>query len=319
MKKAFTLVEILLVISIIGIVAIITMPGIIRNYNARAYMEHFGIFTKRLSEVSRQMGVHQELGPFKDTDEFVKVFKKYIKTEKICDYKNLSNCFASEVIYGDEIIEVDKLSQSKSFGKEYETNNVGIRFVDGLTGIISYNPECSITDIYTLKDQEPSSCISYLLDLNGLKEPNKLGKDIMLVGADIKIENLKNKTITISCSKYGGFADCNKTIEVDIADITASDKSGLDKNKYNASDNGAQMSWYMAKKTCEDNGLRLPNPSELHAMYIASTQGLIAPFHPSEYWADAWLEGGVYHNCYMGAGNCGRASYDRLNYVRCVK
>lgn len=316
MRKGFTLAEILLVISIIGFVAVITLPGVIKNYKARAYTEHFGVFTKRLSEASRQMGVHNDLGPYKDTDEFVAVFKKYIKTEKICDSKNLNGCFSNDVTFGDEIIEVDKLSTSKNFGKDYVTSNVGIRFIDGLTGILSYNPECSVLDIYSSKNQDPSNCLSYLLDLNGLEKPNKIGKDIMLVGAEIKIDKLE--TIGIDCYKM--YEECTgKPIEVDVADITASDYSGLDRGKYNATDNGAQMSWYLAKKTCEDKGLRLPNATELHSMYIASTKGQIAPFHPTEYWATAWEEGGVYHNCYMGAGNCGRASHTRLNYVRCVK
>ena len=316
MKKAYTLVEILLVMSIIGVVAILTIPGAIKNYKTRAYSEHFSVFTKRLSEASKRMGVHNDLGPYKNTDEFINIFKKYQKIERICDYKNLSDCFSSEITSGDEIIQIDDLATSKSFGKDYTTNNVGIRFVDGLTGIFSYNPDCSITDIFTLQKQDPSGCISYMLDLNGYEKPNTLGKDIMLVGVEIKVDKIK--TVGIPC--YVMYEPCTGSpIEVDVADIAASDYTGLDRDKYRASDNGAQMSWYLANKTCQDKGLRLPNATELHSMYIASTKGTIAPFQKTEYWATAWEEGGVYHNCYMGAGNCGRASYSRLNYVRCVK
>lgn len=316
-KYAFTLAEVLITLGIIGIVASITIPNFIKKYYATAYSQHFDIFTKNLTEASKRMAINYKLGPYADTNEFVGEFKNYLKLERICDSSHLSNCFAKVIKYGDEDIDVNDLSSSSNFGKDdYKTANVGLHFVDGLTGIISWNPDCSIVDPYNLKDTDPSSCISYILDLNGYKTPNVVGRDIVLVGVEIQINKIE--TIRIPCSKFSGYENCS-TVEVEVADSTASSIPEGD-SKYTASDNGVKMSYYMAKKTCEDKGLRLPNASELHAMYIASTKGVIAPFIKSDYWASGgWGASGPFHNCYMGGGNCGDGSMYKQNYVRCVK
>lgn len=139
--------------------------------------------------------------------------------------------------------------------------------------------------------------------------------------------NTNNNTYTnknilrIPCSKFLGYASCEPYITVDKTDSLAAPLTSreISSGKYLVSDDKKRMSWHLANKTCEKKGLRLPNASELHAMYLASQQGLIAPFVQHEYWADGSDVIKVYHNCYMGAGNCGRDSYKRFNYVRCVR
>lgn len=318
MKKAFTIIDILLTLVIIGFIAVLVLPPLIKNYYSRAYAQHLDVFTTRLSEASRQMAVHNDLGPYKDTEAFINIFKNYLKVEKICLVNNLSDCFPGTIKYGDDLISAEDLSSSESFGKnDYKTKNVGLRFTDGLLGIMSWNPDCDIVDAYNMKDTDPSECISYILDLNGFAKPDKVGKDIVLVGVEININN--TETVGVACSKFEGYADCAPTINVDVADSVAVEYDSSD-GRYTATSNGSQMSWYLAKKTCEEKGLRLPNASELHSMYIAASKGQIAPFQNGHYWADAYEEGGVYHNCNMSAnaGNCGSASYSRKNYVRCV-
>ena len=320
MKKffGFTLAEVLITLGIIGVVAALVMPVFIKKYYSTAYEQHFDIFTKRLTEASKQMALAYKLGPYEDTEAFVSVFKDYFKLQKVCKSNNLTDCFPSDIKYGEEIISPDDLSKSKNFGKEdYDTDNVGIRFADGLVGIISWNPDCDVVDPYNMKNTDPSSCISYVLDLNGFRKPNQVGRDILAVGADITISR-GPELVTIDCVATGDTGCRASQIQVEIIDSTAVEVSESD-SKYNSSSNGSRMTWYTAQKTCESKGLSLPTADELKAMYKAASSGKIAPFQSYEYWALGWEPGGVYHNCNMGSGACGSAGYTRLNGLRCVK
>ena len=51
-KKAFTLSEVLLTISIIGVVAALTMPGLISNYKVKVYVSQL---EKSLSQFEQAM------------------------------------------------------------------------------------------------------------------------------------------------------------------------------------------------------------------------------------------------------------------------
>lgn len=327
--KAFTLAEVLITLGILGVVIAMTLPAFIKSYKQRAYNQHVQVFAQKLVEATKQMNIRDDLTPHSDTNDFVNVFKRYIKIVKICDSSHLSGCFTDEIRMGDEIVSIDDLSTSENFGKKtYSTGNIGVSMLDGLNVILSYNPDCPGVDPYNLKDFDTSSCLSYMLDVNGFNKPNKIGQDIYTVGVEVTLPK-KNQYVEIPCLTSGGGSCPSSTFKVDIADAVAGEFLGTSNGlsgeaNMNASANGAMMSWGLAKKTCEDKGMRLPSWAELHSMYKASTSGKITAFIPGNYWTQESL--GVYgpgqaHNCYMGpgGGNCGRKDLTAQNYVRCVE
>ncbi len=51
-KAAFTLAEVLITLAIIGVVAVLTVPALIQNYNAKAWETAQKVFTNRLRRYS---------------------------------------------------------------------------------------------------------------------------------------------------------------------------------------------------------------------------------------------------------------------------
>ncbi len=65
--------------------------------------------------------------------------------------------------------------------KEWQTNTNTMSFVvaDGTTVIMAYQPECPYAD--PIEDTGSQvSCMAYMVDVNGKKGPNRVGKDIEL-------------------------------------------------------------------------------------------------------------------------------------------
>ena len=51
----FTLAEVLITLGIIGIVAAMTIPTLVQNYNTRAWNTAYTVFTKKLEETLKTM------------------------------------------------------------------------------------------------------------------------------------------------------------------------------------------------------------------------------------------------------------------------
>lgn len=138
--------------------------------------------------------------------------------------------------------------------------------------------------------------------------------------------NWQNTIIRIPCHKFEGYPECSSsTIEVSSTDSNTGEYLGTNNggsNQYTyyaASSDGTKMSWGLANKLCADLGMKLPNASELHSMYVAQKKGAGEPFAAYNYWASSGWQHENMHNCYMGEGNCGDHDTDDLQYVRCMK
>ena len=78
-KAAFTLAEVLITLAIIGVVAAITIPSLVKNYNEKAWSTAQKVFTERLEVATRQMNTEEKLAGYSNTMDFVNELKKYIK------------------------------------------------------------------------------------------------------------------------------------------------------------------------------------------------------------------------------------------------
>ena len=77
-KCAFTLAEVLITLVVIGIVAVLTIPAMIKNHNQKAWDTAKNIWEKKIIEVTRQMNIDDRMVGSNSTEAFVNNLKDYL-------------------------------------------------------------------------------------------------------------------------------------------------------------------------------------------------------------------------------------------------
>lgn len=184
-KSAFTLAEILITISVIGLVAIMVIPRVVKNYTYMTWGTARNLFETKVYEGMRQMRANDAISGYATTDKFVDEFSKYMSISKRCDTQSLSKCFPEEFKnYQNKTVSVSNLKTGPDIGKDlFTSNNVGVIFTNGLSAIISYNPNCQRLEPYASdKLHESSACLAMIFDVNAYAKPNKEDEDIFTFG-----------------------------------------------------------------------------------------------------------------------------------------
>ena len=196
----FTLAEILITLAIIGVVAAITIPSLVNNYNQRAWARAKDVFTKRLEVATKSMNAQEKLAGYSSTMDFVNELKNYIKITRVCDNNNITKCFNKEVIWnaGDEPVDMSEITDASAFGLDWTfpeskgggvPETVAVQFANGINAIIAYNPNVE-QDPFDNEKGTPSDSMAILYDVSGNKNPNTNGKDI----GKINVEELAGTT-----------------------------------------------------------------------------------------------------------------------------
>ena len=179
-QRAFTLAEVLITIGIIGVVAALTIPTLVNNYQTKSWATFADVFQKKLTESVRTMNVQGKLGKYaryNTTEGFVEELQKHFKINKVCNNDELMQCFENSITMNDEKIDMSRVKTSKHFGQDdWNTNILGLQFANGVTGLIAYNPNCvsNPTD-NTITGED---CYALLYDTSAFSNPNELGKDL---------------------------------------------------------------------------------------------------------------------------------------------
>ncbi len=257
MRAAFTLAELLITLAVIGIVAALTLPGLIQNHNEKAWSTAKDLWEKKLTETVRRMNTDGVMTGHDTTEDFMNTFKQYMKVIKTCDNTDINKCYSPKVVTTGKNddpmeIETDSLTSASSMGlKDWQTNTNTMSFVvaDGTTVIMAYQPECPYAD--PIEDTGSQvSCMGYMVDVNGKKGPNRVGKDIQL-------------------SSGVAFSTCDNPIgdmcwSTDFAPtaINTCDDTTYDQNG-SANTYCANNYWAGAIKSCRDKGMSLPTRAQL--------------------------------------------------------
>ena len=189
MKKAFTLAEVLITLGIIGVVAAMTMPSLIQNYQKKVYVNQLKKSVVTIDNAFSKMLADSETDSLFDTD----IWKKLPPPVQPIIYdlgdggdfedelKNYMNC---------EIKEMDlslKQLNGKSTGSDSQyvcTFNTGATMLYfGISGIDSCGNGPFVHGSLC-------SMIGELgIDVNGKRNPNTYGRDIFVfvIGNDGKI------------------------------------------------------------------------------------------------------------------------------------
>ena len=189
--KAFTLAEVLITLAIIGIVAVLALPPLIKHYNDRAWSTAQSVFEKRLEVATRQMNTEEKLAGYSSTMDFVNELKKYIKITRVCDNDNITKCFTNEVIANadEDPVDMSTIKDAECFGLDWGTDTVAVQFANGVNAVIAYNPETT-QEPYNNQFAATASSMAILYDVSGNKNPNTNGKDI----GKINVEQLAGVT-----------------------------------------------------------------------------------------------------------------------------
>ncbi len=185
-KAGFTLAEVLITLGIIGVVAAMTIPTLVADYQEKSWSTASSVFERKLEEALKVMNTQQTLAGYTTTEAFVDELKKHIKIIKTCDNDKLDSCFPKTFTYGfpeTETMDITTFTDSSKLRKEpFGTNTVGVQFANGVSGVLAYDPNCK-QDPYS-NQVTGMGCISMIYDTSGSKSPNTSNKDLRLLNVN---------------------------------------------------------------------------------------------------------------------------------------
>ncbi len=210
MKKAFTMAEVLITIGVIGIVAAMTMPGVIKNYQKKQTVVQLKKVYTTLSQAYMQ-SVYKN-GP---SDTWVdgsltintESVKKYVQLYWLPYFKSLQECSKD----GDCGYDVQAEQYNGDTLSLVGNNRYTIILMDGT--LIAFVPFSwnEASGQYWGNEQK------FYIDLNGPRKPNFVGKDVFILQLhDNKVIGLcnsyTNAELNNSCSKTGSGQCCAEKI-----------------------------------------------------------------------------------------------------------
>ncbi len=196
-RPAFTLAETLITLAIIGVVAAITIPSLVKNYNEKAWATAQSVFEKRLEVATKQLNTEEKLSGYSSTMDFVNELKNKIKITKVCDSSELTKCFAKTITTANNIVYDTETDLAQLTKEDWGTGTVGVQFANGVNALISYNPNTT-QDPYNNQFAASAESMAIIYDVSGYKNPNALGKDINVNG------NVKPLDCLIKSDLVGG-------------------------------------------------------------------------------------------------------------------
>ena len=295
-RVAFTLAEVLITLGVIGVVAALTMPTLLKNIAERSNSEAQANLAQKITKSMDLMRADGGLErTYNSTDEFVDEFSKYIKISTRCDADHIADCWPTKTVTttDGETYDVSKAKTGKNLNlKDNKSNNVGIILADGATLILTYNPNAGIigdgdtvtpsfADLpigfgrtkkfaYTTSVTDP---IDFVMDVNGFKGPNSEARN----GKQYDIRSFKVAKFSKGCAgnDINGIGCVYQLPSFSPIKAGSEEMKKWDPNwtaekvgSYNASSDNY---WAGAKKACDDIGMSLPDKSKLQSLAKKTT------------------------------------------------
>ena len=213
-KCAFTMAEILLSLTIIGVVAAITLPSLTGNINERTWNTQRKALYARFSQALPLMDALNGYGTLAEMtdsatgstsieDTAAETFvtsglSKVIKINNICDNEHLEDCGVTSKITTLNGSQIDMPTTMQELNEKMvgsysnihdkfsllDTKAAAFETQNGESITVFYNPRC----LGSLNEypkgagggffMQPKICANFIYDLNGNKGPNTVGKDI---------------------------------------------------------------------------------------------------------------------------------------------
>ena len=283
-KAAFTLAEVLITLGVIGVVAALTMPTLLKNIAERSNSEAQANLAQKITKSMDLMRADGGLErTYNSTDEFVDEFSKYIKISTRCDADHIADCWPTKTVTTSDgkTFDVSKAKTGKNLNlKDNKSNNVGIILADGATLILTYNPNAGIigdgdtvtpsfADLpigfgrtkkfaYTTSVTDP---IDFVMDVNGFKGPNSEARN----GKQYDIRSFKVAKFSKGCTPIDGIGCVYVPPSYSPIKAGTEDMKKYDP-KYDAAGYTSDNYWAGAKKACDDIGMSLPDTSKFYSL-----------------------------------------------------
>lgn len=168
MKKAFTLSELLISLSIVGIIAILTLPNIFGSANNRANVAKLQTTFTQVQDAIQQAMLEEKVSDWMDTEygaentssSAIRFLKDYLEVIKDCG-DSYVGCFADS--YG----EINKTRKRNNFYRE----DAFVLLKNGAA--VAFRQPYSV-----------GSSAYLVIDVNGIAGPNVLGRDLFVMWID---------------------------------------------------------------------------------------------------------------------------------------
>ena len=180
-KAAFTLAEVLITLGVIGVVAAMTLPGLVNKYQEKAWLTQFKVTYSVLSQA--YLRAYQENGVIKNWN------------------LPLDNKAESARIVADNLLPYLNLAQDWKQNSNYSSHNLPMHYL-GLNGIkiaTGFNGWESAHYVFALANGATVGIFDFLLDevdnklrvllyvdTNGGNGPNQFGKDFFIIALNTK-------------------------------------------------------------------------------------------------------------------------------------
>lgn len=171
---AFTLAEVLIVLAVIGVVAALTLPVLLNNYQKTQYVSSLQKAYAELSNVFKLYLADEGVSNLSQTSLFdsdynyaklQEILKKYLKVVKYCDWDD-NSCAITE----------SGLDPSTYNGTFFQSNGIAYT-ADGMAFLFSLETVASCTPNSSNPTHIKGRCLTVYLDTNGPKPPNQMGRD----------------------------------------------------------------------------------------------------------------------------------------------
>ena len=286
-KFAFTLAEVLITLGVIGVVAALTMPTLLKNIAERSNSEAQANLAQKITKSMDLMRADGGLErTYNSTDEFVDEFSKYIKISTRCDADHIADCWPTKTVTTSDgkTFDVSKAKTGKNLNlKDNKSNNVGIILADGATLILTYNPNAGIigdgdtvtpsfADLpigfgrtkkfaYTTSVTDP---IDFVMDVNGFKGPNSEARN----GKQYDVRSFKVAKFSTGCAgnEIKGVGCVYQLPSYSPIKARSEEMDKWDPNWNKTEFASRDNYWAGAKKACDDIGMSLPATSKLQSL-----------------------------------------------------
>ena len=207
MKKGFTLAEILITLSIVGIVAVLTIPSVMKSYKNRMYTAKLEKVYSQLNNATSALMNDERVDNFYET-QAGKAPAKNAKGEYIAGFPYFANTYLKN-------IKKDCLDSSEPCATQgagtYKTvtgvavggfvSSYCVQTVNGVTVCGVYN--------------SAKTCMSLAVDVNGMDGPNIPGRDVFSMDIH-KDGSISDFGSNCNDSNFGCEpAKCTKSLTVD--------------------------------------------------------------------------------------------------------
>ena len=165
--RGFTLTELLITLSIIGVVAILTVPNVTRNINTRVNIAKLQSTIDLLDNAMNTMKVRERVANMEDGSIVTNpsdFLSTYIKVISWCTPSEYSNCF------------------NASYKSIDSSNTIGSSVLSEVSAVILIPSGAAISILPSTTTEGNERVMGgFFIDINGQNPPNVIGRDFFYV------------------------------------------------------------------------------------------------------------------------------------------